>query len=138
MNRMDNEPTPRLLAVDDNLDSAELIARIAEKSGYEARSMSDPRALVEVIAAWRPDILTLDLCMPQEDGVHLLALLAASGFAGQLIIISGQDGWMRKVARRLATARGLKVAEDLGKPLDIKELRRLLTTLKETASRSAA
>lgn len=134
---MDLEPKCRLLAVDDNLDSAELIARIAAKCGYEAQSMADPRALVDVITAWRPDILTLDLCMPQEDGVHLLSLLSASGFKGQLVIISGQDAWMRKVARRLAEARGLKVAEDLGKPVDIKELRQLLTLLKPEVKTSS-
>jgi DNA-binding response OmpR family regulator len=135
---MEAEPKRRLLAVDDNLDSAELIARIALKCGFEAQSMADPRALVDVIKAWQPEILTLDLCMPQEDGVHLLSLLSASGFQGQLVIISGQDAWMRKVARRLASARGLKVAEDLGKPVDIKALRQLLLTLKDEANRSAA
>lgn len=127
---MNAETKSRLLAVDDNLDSAELIARVATKCGYEAQSMADPRALCDVISAWHPEILTLDLCMPQEDGVHLLSLLSASGFEGQVVIISGQDGWMRKVARRLASARGLKVAEDLGKPVDIKELRQLLTNLR--------
>lgn len=127
---MQAESKCRLLAVDDNLDSAELIARVATKCGYEAQSMADPRALVDVIAAWQPEILTLDLCMPQEDGIHLLSLLSASGFGGRLVIISGQDGWMRKMARRLASARGLNVAEDLGKPVDIKELRQLLTNLR--------
>lgn len=129
----ETQPKTRLLAVDDNLDSAELIARIAAKCGYEAQSMADPRALVDAIKRWHPEIVTLDLCMPQEDGIHLLSLLSASGFDGQLVIISGQDGWMRKVARRLASARGLKVAEDLGKPVDIKELRQLLVSLHPSA-----
>jgi two-component system, chemotaxis family, chemotaxis protein CheY len=123
-------PKARLLAVDDNLDSAELIARVATKCGYDAQSMDDPRAIFDVLTRWRPEILTLDLCMPQEDGVALLSGLSASGFDGQLVIISGQDGWMRKVARRLASAHGLKVVEDLGKPVDIKELRQLLTNIR--------
>lgn len=135
---MDTEPKHRLLAVDDNLDSAELISRVAARCGYEAQSMADPRALVDVITAWQPEIVTLDLCMPQEDGIHLLSLLSASGFKGQLVIISGQDSWMRKVAGRLASARGLKVADDLGKPVDIKELRQLLTNLKNEANLNAA
>ena len=119
----------RLLAVDDNSDSAELIARVAIKCGYEAQSIADPRSLQQILNKWKPEILTLDLCMPQEDGVGLLSLLEESGFEGQLVIISGQDDWIRKTARRLAAARGLKVADDMGKPVNLKELRQLLTNL---------
>ena len=119
----------RLLAVDDNSDSAELIARVAIKCGYEAQSIADPRSLQQILNEWKPEILTLDLCMPQEDGVGLLSLLEESGFEGQLVIISGQDDWIRKTARRLAAARGLKVADDMGKPVNLKELRQLLTNL---------
>jgi two-component system, chemotaxis family, chemotaxis protein CheY len=120
----------RLLAVDDNSDSAELIARVAAKCGYEAQSIADPRSLQQKLNEWKPEILTLDLCMPQEDGVGLLSLLEESGFDGQLVIISGQDDWIRKTARRLAAARGLKVADDMGKPVNLKELRQLLTNLR--------
>ena len=120
---------PRLLAVDDNSDSAELIARVAAKCGYDAKSMTDSSTLGRVLDEWSPLVLTLDLCMPEEDGISLLSLLKQSGFAGHLLIISGQDEWFRKTASRLATARGLKVADDLSKPVDLKALRELLTQL---------
>jgi DNA-binding NtrC family response regulator len=77
--------------------------------------------------------VTLDLCMPQEDGIAVLALLKDIGFKGRLIIISGQDGWLRKSATRLAEARGLKVVEDVSKPVDLKALRELLTKLQHAA-----
>ena len=120
---------PRLLAVDDNPDSAELIARVATKCGYEAKTIGDLDLLKDVLVAWRPSVLTLDLCMPQEDGIGVLSMLKECGFNGQLVIISGQDGWLRKAAARLADARGLRVAEDLGKPVDLKTLRELLSGL---------
>ena len=119
----------RLLAVDDNSDSAELIARVAAKCGYDARSMTDPSALERVLDEWKPQVLTLDLCMPEEDGISVLSLLTRSGFSGHLLIISGQDEWFRKTASRLASARGLNVADDLCKPVDLKALRELLTQL---------
>jgi CheY-like chemotaxis protein len=118
----------RLLAIDDNIDSAELIARIANKCGYEARAMADG-ALSGVMADWIPDIVTLDLCMPQDDGIAMLSLLQEKGFSGSLVIISGQDEWFRKTAGRLAAARGLKVAADLSKPISVKELRETLAGL---------
>jgi CheY-like chemotaxis protein len=130
----------RLLAVDDNSDSAELIARVAAKCGYDSRSMTDTSALVQVLAEWSPQVLTLDLCMPEEDGISVLSLLTRSGFSGHLLIISGQDDWFRKTARRLASARGLNVADDLCKPVDLKVLRELLIELAQggTNERQAA
>ena len=119
----------RLLAVDDNSDSAELIARVASKCGYDARSITDPSTLAQVLDEWKPQVLTLDLCMPEEDGISVLSLLTQSGFSGHLLIISGQDEWFRKTASRLASARGLNVANDLCKPVDLKVLRELLTQL---------
>jgi DNA-binding response OmpR family regulator len=121
--------TRRLLAIDDNMDSAELIARIANKCGYEARPMADSLMLPDVMTDWIPDIVTLDLCMPQDDGIAMLSLLQDKGFNGSLLIISGQDEWFRKTAGRLAAARGLTVVADLCKPISVKELRETLTAL---------
>jgi DNA-binding NtrC family response regulator len=127
---------PRLLAVDDNSDSAELIARVAAKLGYDARPLTEASKLGRVLDEWMPQVLTLDLCMPEEDGISLLSLLTKSGFSGHLLIISGQDDWFRKTASRLASARGLNVADDLCKPVDLKALRELLTQLADMAAAS--
>ena len=122
--------TTRLLAVDDNTDSAELVARLAAKCGYESRPLTDPRSLRAVLEDWKPEVITLDLCMPEEDGIGAFATLHESGFHGELVIISGQDDWLRKTASRLASARGLRVAADLSKPVDLSVLRTLLTKLR--------
>ena len=126
----------RLLAVDDNSDSAELIARVATKLGYDARSLTDASKLERLLDEWVPDVLTLDLCMPEEDGISLLSQLTKSGFSGHVLIISGQDDWFRKTASRLASARGLKVAEDMCKPVDLRALREVLTQLASTTAAS--
>jgi CheY-like chemotaxis protein len=118
---------PRLLAIDDHPDSAELIARIAEKLGFEAKATSSPDVLRNQLAAWPPDILTVDLCMPEEDGLGVFALLEHLGFTGRVIIISGHDEWLRKSASRLAVARGLQIVGNLSKPIDLKLLRSVLT-----------
>jgi CheY-like chemotaxis protein len=119
----------RLLAVDDNKDAAELIARVAEKAGLESLSISDPEQIRQIVRDWHPDIISLDLCMPRLDGIETLSLLQRLGFRGQLIIISGQDPSISKAARHLGEARGLKVAASLSKPIDIASLRELLSRL---------
>jgi two-component system, chemotaxis family, chemotaxis protein CheY len=109
------------------------VARVATACGFEVRALSDPKAVGGVLASWQPEILTLDLCMPETDGIDLLAILEQARFAGALVIISGQDGWFRKVAIRLAETRGLNVADDLEKPIDIAALRRLLNRLRSAS-----
>ena len=120
----------RLLALDDNLDSAELVARVGTKCGYEARAISDARSLPELVKDWNPTVITLDLCMPEEDGIVVLSTLQEAGFAGDLFIVSGQDNWLRNTAGRLASALGLKVTGDFCKPVDLKALRAALTKLR--------
>jgi DNA-binding NtrC family response regulator len=123
--------TARLLAIDDSADSAELVARIAVGCGYEAQATSDPDAVRDLVSHWKPEVLTLDLCMPETDGINLLAILADSGFDGRLVIISGQDRWFRRAAGRLAEIRGLKVADEFEKPVNIEALRQLLRRLRQ-------
>lgn len=119
----------RLLAIDDHADSAELIARVAAKLGYDSRTAASPVELREVLVSWQPDILTLDLCMPEEDGLGVFSLLQQQGFGGRIVIISGHDEWLRRSAGRLASAKGLNIVGNLSKPIDLKTLRGLLAGL---------
>ena len=126
----------RLLALDDNLDSAELVARVGTKCGYETQAISDPKSLRELVKTWKPEVITLDLCMPDDDGIVVLSTLHEVGFGGDLIIISGQDNWLRQTAGRLAAALGLKITADFSKPLDLKALGSCLAEI-QTCSRAA-
>ena len=119
----------RLLAIDDHTDSAALIARITTKLGYESRTAASSNELREMLESWQPDILTLDLSMPEEDGLGVLAMLQQQGFGGRIVIISGHDEWLRRSVGRLAAAKGLNVVGNLSKPIDLKTLRGLLTDL---------
>jgi CheY-like chemotaxis protein len=120
----------RLLAVDDDPDSADLVAEVASMCGYEAQSACTPEALSALVTSWKPEVLTLDLGMPKADGIDLLSTL---GFTGLLIIISGHDDPLREAAGRRARTRGLKVIEGLRKPIDISVLRQILNRLRQDA-----
>ncbi len=134
----DRSTSQRLLAIDDSADSAELVARVAMGCGYDAHAASDSRSVRTLIASYHPDMITLDLCMPETDGIDLLALLQEAHFAGSLMIISGQDDWFRAAVTKLAQARGLKVVGDLQKPFDIGALRASLTKEREAQSATLA
>jgi DNA-binding NtrC family response regulator len=116
----------RLLAIDDNQDCADLVVRVARRCGYDARALAGQGELPQTLRDWKPDVLTLDLCMPEADGINLFSVLQDGQFDGDLIIISGQEDWLRKVAGRLARGRGLRVVDDLPKPVDLARLQALL------------
>jgi two-component system chemotaxis response regulator CheB len=121
-----------LLAVDDNADSAELVGRIGQKCGYDVRVASKPSDVRELLVEWKPDVITLDLCMPDSDAIDLFPFLQQLPFVGAVLIISGHDDWMRKSAGKLASARGLHVAGDMQKPLDTAALRQVLQQLRNS------
>jgi CheY-like chemotaxis protein len=128
----------RLLAIDDHADSANLVVRIALKCGYRAEALTDDADLSASLQNYPPDILTLDLCMPDQDGIRVMSVLQQHQFKGQILIISGQDEWLRKSAGRLATARGLKIAGDMAKPIDVAQLMQLLQNLRAKTDRTEA
>lgn len=118
----------RLLAVDDDAASAELIVRVAERCGYEAFATSDSRGVICLAKALAPDILAVDINMPNIDAVALFGLLVDAKFAGQIFIVSGQDESVLASTRRKAESIGLTVACTQQKPLDFNKLRAMLSS----------
>ena len=120
----------RLLALDDDPKCTDLVVRTALKCGYEAFPSNDERMLRQSIEAFRPDVLTLDLCMPELDAIEVFPLLRAARFRGRLIIISGQPDWLREQAKAIASEHGLNVSAHMEKPINLGELRTLLTVIR--------
>jgi PAS domain S-box-containing protein len=62
----------RIIVVDDNSDSRELIRRILTRAGAKVTAASSVRAAVRAFRRIRPDVLVTDIAMPEEDGYELL------------------------------------------------------------------
>jgi CheY-like chemotaxis protein len=62
----------RLLIVDDNIDTLNLIAIIFEDYQVRVRTAVSVDEAIEVIQAWKPDVLISDICMPGKDGYSLI------------------------------------------------------------------
>jgi CheY-like chemotaxis protein len=122
-----------LLAVDDDQTAAELIVKLANRCGYVGRSLTNTRNIRQVLKEWQPDVLTLDLCMPEEDGFQLLSVLQQVGYKGQVIIISGKGEWLRKAACELAEIKEVNVVTHLQKPINVQAFRNLLKSLQPAA-----
>ncbi len=65
----------RILVVDDQSDFAPLLQRAMPE--YEMRAEEDCATALQIAARWRPDLVLLDLIMPDMHGIDLAAKIAA-------------------------------------------------------------
>ncbi|MEL6435300.1 MAG: response regulator [Pseudomonadota bacterium] len=123
--------TKRLLAVDDDVASAELIVRVAERFQYEAFATSDSRGVMNLASALSPDVIVIDIRMPNLDADDLLVLLADAGYQGQIMVVSGQEQSILQRTQQHAVTLGLREPFVLQKPVDMGMLRQCLLACRE-------
>ncbi|MGB8644706.1 MAG: 7TM diverse intracellular signaling domain-containing protein [Anaerolineae bacterium] len=58
----------RLLVVEDNLDSRDLLVQILRPLGFEAREAADGQIGIDIWRAWHPHLIWMDMAMPVVDG----------------------------------------------------------------------
>ena len=63
--------TPKVLAVEDDADQAAFVSAVMESAGYGVRTCRDPKNLGAELAAFRPDLVLLDIELPGTDGFAL-------------------------------------------------------------------
>ena len=110
----------RILIVDDNPDDAEQIERFLELDSTATRRVTESALVERAFTEFEPDIVLLDLHMPDPDGFEILRRLRSArnalGFL-PVIVLTGDTG---KTARNSALVLG---ADDyLTKPLDRNEV----------------
>jgi two-component system alkaline phosphatase synthesis response regulator PhoP len=67
---MANAQNHRVLVVDDDLDILELLKYNLEKEGYEVETASNGMKAVEIAKKFIPELILMDIMMPQQDGVE--------------------------------------------------------------------
>jgi len=65
----------RVLIVDDDADSREIVTMMLERCHAEAMTADSASAALEMLETWRPDILVADIGMPIDDGYLLIRKL---------------------------------------------------------------
>jgi CheY-like chemotaxis protein len=68
----------RVLIVEDNLEVRELLQRTCEREGWSAATAENGRAALSELAVQLPDVVLLDLMMPQMDGFQFLTEVRAN------------------------------------------------------------
>ena len=78
----------RVLVVDDEPAMLENCERLLSRDGYSCVTLSDPSRFREELAAFRPDVVLLDLRMPDVDGMLLLTVALADDPSLPVIIMT--------------------------------------------------
>jgi CheY-like chemotaxis protein len=64
-----------VLIVDDEPDSSEFVERFLQREGYRTSCVPNGRAALGALINGRPDVVVLDVRMPEMDGLTLLEVL---------------------------------------------------------------
>lgn len=79
----------RILVVDDDPDSLEILNEALNWEGYEIRRASSGESALHILAHWQPDLIVLDVNMPGLSGVETLKRLKQAAPFVSVMFISG-------------------------------------------------
>jgi two-component system, chemotaxis family, response regulator PixG len=120
-------PRPKALVacIDDSPAVGQAIAHILQPLGYEVMSILHPLKGIATLLERKPDLIFLDLIMPNTNGYELCTFLRkTSAFqTTPIIILTGQDGVLDRMRAKLAGSSAF-----LSKPPDRVKLLQLLET----------
>ncbi len=113
-----NPPEPQVLVVDDETLFAQAVAKRLTKAGFDCRqvgTLADARAEVE---SGQPDLILLDVKLPDGSGLDLLAELRADFGQEMAIVMMTAFGDLDSAVEAMR----LKANDFLKKPVDLDEL----------------
>ncbi|HEY5567058.1 MAG TPA: EAL domain-containing response regulator, partial [Gammaproteobacteria bacterium] len=113
---------PLLISLDDDEQIGAIVKTVAERAGFEAHTVTSPDPFREKLSVSTPDVIVLDLQMPQMDGVQTLRHLAELEIKAAIVLVTGMDERTISAAEQYGRTRGLNVVAAIQKPFTPEEL----------------
>ena len=119
----------KILVVDDEQAVRESLRRSLRFNGYEVLTANDGLEAVETVRAENPELVILDVMMPNMDGLEVCRTLRSEGWDRPILVLTARDGVSDRVA-------GLDAGADdyLPKPFALEELLARVRSLVRRAS----
>ncbi|HLX77828.1 MAG TPA: response regulator transcription factor [Acidimicrobiales bacterium] len=110
-------PTSRVLVVDDEPNITDLVATALRYEGFEVETASTGRSALDEVQSARPDLLVLDVMLPDIDGFEIARRIRQDGRRVPILFLTAKDATEDKV-------RGLTLGGDdyVTKPFSLEEL----------------
>lgn len=123
----------KVLIVEDNADLAAGIEYNLGLEGYETCIAEDGRRALTVAEQWTPDVILLDLMLPELDGYQVLQALRSRGVKTPVVILTARGEEADKV-------RGFRLDADqyVTKPFGVLELLERVRALIRRSARDSA
>ncbi len=105
-----------ILIVEDELSLQETLAYNLKKEGYTVETVGDGRSALEVARRLKPDLIVLDIMLPEMDGFEVARILRKE-MSSAILMLTARDDEIDRVV-------GLEVGADdyLTKPFSMREL----------------
>lgn len=112
-----------------------LLAGLGVERVYEA---AHGRAALDILLALpeKPDVLLVDLDLPEMDGIELIGHVASRRLARAVVVLSALDPALLHTVQTMARASGLRVLGAVEKPLTAAKLQEVLATFHQQAEES--
>ncbi|MFZ9201205.1 MAG: response regulator [Opitutales bacterium] len=131
---MEENHLKRVLVVDDESDVTELLEYKFKQAGFAVRALNDPLRAIGLARDLRPDLIVLDVMMPELTGIQLLRMIRADALLRDTPVM-----FLTAKGETEDRLKGLETGADdyLAKPFDARELllraQALLRRAKSTA-----
>jgi CheY-like chemotaxis protein len=109
----------RILVIDDNCDAADLLAEVLSLHGHVTASSHNGREGLSAVASFHPDLVFLDIGMPDMDGYQVAVLIREMQQISQPLLIAF-TAWSDDDAKARVIAAGFDL--HMTKPADFKVL----------------
>lgn len=116
----------RLLIVDDAMIMRKMIRDVAQSAGWEVvAEATNGRQGVELYRSLRPDLVTMDLVMPEMGGIEALRLIRGDDPGARVLVVTALDQ-----KEMVADSIGAGAMDFIVKPFDRDRMLGLLTKLR--------
>jgi PAS domain S-box-containing protein len=116
----------RMLVVDDQPDNANALKELLELLGHEAHALHDGLEAVNAAAAFRPDVIFLDIAMPKLNGYEAAQRIREQPWSKRMTLVA-LTGWGEDQHKARSQAAGFDF--HLTKPMSIARLESLLASV---------
>lgn len=120
----------RISIVDDEAHIASYIGEVASQLGYDVTLVTSAKLfLAQLDEQPRPDILILDVVMPEFDGIELMQELVRRKLDSKIVGITGHNLVYLQAFQCIADASDLNYVGSITKPIKIEALESLFATI---------
>ncbi len=125
------KPKPRIACIDDSKSIQRVVKMTLEASGFEVIGVTEPALSLSTFARQRPELILMDINMPEIDGYELCRLFNQSEMLRDIpvVMLTGRDGIIDRLRAKMVGA-----SDYIAKPFNPQDLIRMVQSYVEQTS----